>query len=142
MKLTIKQEKAAIKYVECGNMSEAYRYAYNTVNMKPETINRCAKELFDKGKITARVEALQARLLARHDITVDSLTVELEDARKLAMETNNPSAAVAAITGKAKLHGLLIERRQLEQVNSGLSDSYSDDELAAMLKERGEITEH
>jgi phage terminase small subunit len=27
-KLTIKQEKFCNKYLECGNASEAYRYAY------------------------------------------------------------------------------------------------------------------
>lgn len=41
--LTIKQEKNFCLYhVETGNASEAYRRAYNTDGMKPETINRRA----------------------------------------------------------------------------------------------------
>lgn len=54
--LTIKQEKAYLKYIECGDKSEAYRFAYNTENMKPATINRLAFELFENPKIRARVE--------------------------------------------------------------------------------------
>ena len=57
--LTAKQEKAVIKYVECGDKSEAYRHAYNTKKMKPETINRKANELLDNSKITKRMEELQ-----------------------------------------------------------------------------------
>ncbi len=40
------------------------------------------------------------------DATVDTLTDEYEDARKLAMATGQPSAAVSATTGKARIHGL------------------------------------
>ena len=133
--LTLKQDKAVRKYVECGNMSEAYRYAYNSENMKPETINRKAKFLFDQGKIRARVEMLQAEHRERHNVTVDSLTVELEDARKLAIEIQNPSAAVSATTAKAKLHGLLIEKRQLESMSKNTLnfDNVSDANLQELL---------
>lgn len=57
--LTIKQEKFCIKYVECGNASEAYRYAYDCSRMRPATINRKAIELLHNGKITARIKELQ-----------------------------------------------------------------------------------
>jgi len=57
--LTTKQEKAVIKYVECGDKLEAYRYAYNTKKMKPETINRKARKLLDNSKVTKRMEELQ-----------------------------------------------------------------------------------
>ncbi len=35
-----------------------------------------------------------------------TLTDEYEDARRLAMVTGQPGAAVAATTGKARIHGL------------------------------------
>ena len=60
--LTPKQEAFARAYVETGNASEAYRKIYNASRMKPETVNRKAKELLDNGKITARVDELRARL--------------------------------------------------------------------------------
>lgn len=62
MALTPKQEAFALAYVETGNASEAYRRAYNAVNMKPETVNRTAKELMDNPKIAARVSSLKVKL--------------------------------------------------------------------------------
>lgn len=109
MKLTAKQEAFCLAYLETGNASEAYRKAYNAKNMKPETVNRKAKELLDHGKIAARVEALQNEHRERHKITVDTLLGELEEARRAALGLANPpqtSAAVAATMGKAKLLGL------------------------------------
>lgn len=61
MKLTGKQEKFCLEYIKCGNASEAYRKAYSTKNMKPETVNRNAKALMDNNKISARIEALNKK---------------------------------------------------------------------------------
>ena len=116
IKLTPKQEKAAIKYVECGDKSKAYRHAYNTENMKPESVWRKAVELFDNVKVAAMVEELQAEHRERHNVTVDTITEELDTAYELAIDNKNPSAAVSSTLGKAKLHGLLIEKRQIETI--------------------------
>ncbi len=106
--LTPKQEAFCQAYIETGNASEAYRTAYAADKMKPESINRKAKELLDNGKIAARVAELQGEIKQRHNVTVDSLIAELEEARKAALtaETPQSSAAVAATMGKAKLVGL------------------------------------
>ncbi|MDG1314253.1 MAG: hypothetical protein P8P29_01855, partial [Flavobacteriaceae bacterium] len=48
-----------------------------------------------------------------HSITIDSLTDELEKARKTAQEAGQASAMVAATMGKAKLHGLLSDRAEI-----------------------------
>ena len=112
MALTIKQENFCRAYIETGNASEAYRQAYDAENMKPETINRKAKELLDNGKITARVDELKAVHAERHDVTVDSLTTEYEEARGVAKDTKQPSAMVSATTGKAKLHGLVTDKQE------------------------------
>lgn len=101
-----KQEKFARLFIETGNASEAYRGAYDAEGMKPETIHRKAKELMDNGKITARIEELQAEHVARHKLTVDDLLEELEAARERALERGQLSVAVSATMGKAKLLGL------------------------------------
>lgn len=62
MKLTIKQKNFCNYYLETGNASEAYRRSYSCDNMKDETVNVKASELLNNGKITARVEQLQAEL--------------------------------------------------------------------------------
>lgn len=108
MKLTIKQEAFCLVYIETGNASEAYRSAYKCERMKPETINRAAKQLLDNPKIATRIAELRAPIMERHNVTVDSLIKELEEARTAALgaEIAQSSAAVAATMGKAKLCGL------------------------------------
>jgi len=109
--LTPKQEAFACAYVETGNASEAYRRAYDVApDCKPNTDEKRACELLKNGKVTGRVEALQTEHAKRHNITVDALTAELEEARGKAMDTGQVSAAVSATMGKAKLHGLVKDK--------------------------------
>jgi phage terminase small subunit len=74
--LTIKQEKACRKFIETGDKSAAYRHAYSTKNMKPATVNRRAFDLFELGKIQARVGELRAKIAKRNDITQDRVLKE------------------------------------------------------------------
>lgn len=115
MSLTPKQEAFALAYVETGNASEAYRRAYNCApTTKTETINNKGHALLKRGEVRARVEQLQARAVERHEITVDDLIRELEEARAAALATEKPQAAamVAATLGKAKLLGLITDRQE------------------------------
>lgn len=132
--LTIKQEAFCQAYIETGNASEAYRLAYAADKMKPESINRKAKELLDNGKISAMVAELRGEIKQRHNVTVDSLLTELEEARKAALgaETPQSSAAVAATMGKAKLTGLDKQVIELKggigiNLNKSLSELFDDD---------------
>lgn len=134
MSLTQKQETFCQAYVETGNLSEAYRIAYATENMKPESVNRKAKELHDNVKITARIAELQGEIKQRHNVTVDSLIRELEEARQAALgaETPQSSAAVAATMGKAKLTGLDKQIVELHgaigiNLNKSLTELFDDD---------------
>ena len=106
--LTQKQENFCLKYLECGNASEAYRHAYDAEKMSAETIHKRASELMNNGNVTGRIEELKADHRKRHNITVDDLLDELEEARACALtcETPQSSAAVSATMGKAKLLGL------------------------------------
>jgi phage terminase small subunit len=115
MALTPKQEAFALAYVETGNASEAYRRAYNAGNMKPETVNRRAKEALKHGPIAARIKELQAATFERHEITVDDILRELEEARKMAATLDRPqvSAMVAASMGKAKILGFEVNRTEV-----------------------------
>lgn len=108
MALTIKQEAFCQAYIETGNASEAYRKSYAADKMKPEAVHVQASKLLDNPKIALRVSELQGEIKKRHNVTIDSLIVELEEARKAALtaETPQSSAAVAATMGKAKLTGL------------------------------------
>lgn len=107
-RLTLKQEAFCQAYIETGNASEAYRKAYSPKNQKPESINRIAFRLANENvKIKSRIEALRKRIEKRHNLTVDDLLDELEEARQIALKAVTPqtSAAVAGTMGKAKLLG-------------------------------------
>lgn len=126
--LTQKQDNFCKKYIELGNASEAYRQSYNASNMKPESIHRKAKEVFDNGKVAARIKQLKQEAAERNRLTVDDLVKELEEARILASTTENPqtSSMVSATMGKAKLLGLVVDK---SEVKATLADM-TDDELA------------
>ena len=105
MKLTPKQEQFVKSYIEEDNASAAYRAAYNTDNMKPETINERASRLLKEYKVSTRVAELQSEHRERHNVTVDSLTQEYEDTRAAAFTEKQYASCNTATTGKAKLHG-------------------------------------
>lgn len=104
--LTPKQENFCLAYLETGNASEAYRRAYDAENMSPATINVKACELLANDKIAVRLEELRRPIIAKAQLTVEDLLRELEEARKLAIDTESPAPAVSATMGKAKLLGL------------------------------------
>ena len=104
--LTPKQENFCQQFISTGNASEAYRRSYVCSKMKNTTINRAAHGLVENRKIEERVGELQTEGRNRHDITVASLTEQLQDAYGLAMQTGHAAAAVGATWALAKLHGL------------------------------------
>ena len=110
--LTPKQEAFALAYVETGNASEAYRRSYDvSPETKPESIWVNASKLLADAKVAQRVKQLQEEARALSLVSVGTLTQELEDARSKAMaEAKGASAAVSAVMGKAKLHGLLVDK--------------------------------
>lgn len=112
-KLTAKQEEAAIKFVECGNRSEAYRHAYDAENMSPESIKVEASRLFANPNVALTVIEIQEENRAAHKVTVESISMEYEEAREVAKSERQASAMVSASTGKAKLYGLVIDKASL-----------------------------
>ena len=118
--LTMKQEKFCQKYIELdGNASDAYRSSYNCENMKPETINRKAHALLKNGKIGARIKELQAKIEKKHEVTIDSLILELEEARKHSLKDEKGGrAATDATMAKAKLMGF-VDRHHGKPLGAG-----------------------
>lgn len=78
-KLTIKQEKFINKYLECGNASDAYRFAYDSSKMKEETVRSKACILLTKGNIRAIMEEKQDELKKKSTITKERILKELEN---------------------------------------------------------------
>ncbi len=131
MSLTIKQEKFCMVYIETGNASEAYRQAYNCENMKEATINRNAKMMIDDNKISTRVKELKSGHTKRHELTIDDLVKQLEEARQVALALENPqcSAAISATMGTAKLLGLVVDKTDIKLTNA---KELTNEQLAAI----------
>lgn len=141
LSLTPKQEKFCQLYIELGNASEAYRQSYDADSMNENTVNTKASELLKNGKITVRLKQLNEDHAKRHNITVDTLLLELEEARKMALnlkiqEKPQVSAAVSATMGKAKILGF--DKQQIEhsgtveikkQLNTLLDDLSKDEQF-------------
>ena len=127
--LTDRQEKFCQKFIETCNASEAYRYGYNASNMKPATIHKRASELLSNGAVAGRLAELRGGIQKRHNVTVDSLIAELEEARQVAIEAGAPAAMVSATMGKAKITGLdkkVIEHQGIEQLVIVTTDDGDD----------------
>lgn len=106
-KLTPKQEQFCKLYIELGNASDAYRQSYNT-NANSQSVNVRACELLKNSNVTVRIKELQSVASEKHNVTVEGLLTELEQARISALACDIPqaNAAITATMGKAKLCGL------------------------------------
>ena len=68
--------------------------------------------LLKNAKVISEIDKQRAKTAERCEISVETLTRELEADRELARTIEQPSAAVAATNAIAKLHGLLTEDRK------------------------------
>ena len=98
-------ETAAQVFIQTGNKTEAYRQAGYSTNMSDKAISTKVQRVFNNGAVLGRVAELQAEQAKLHAVTIESLTADLREDRVLAYSVKNPSAAVAAVMGMAKLHG-------------------------------------
>lgn len=105
--LTPKQEAFCLAFLETGNAAEAYRRSYDvSPDAKDGWIYVEACQLLDHPKIALRLKALKDQAERLSIFSLSAAMDEFEQARKLAQTEKNPSAMVAATTGKVKLFGL------------------------------------
>ena len=123
--LTPKQEAFAQAYLETGNASEAYRRAYDADAMKETSVHVNACKLLKNAKVALRLDQLQQRAQKRHDINIDTITEMLKADRELARKNAQSSAAVNAVMGMAKLHGLLVDKQEQTGANGGPVQTYN-----------------
>jgi len=112
--LTASEERFCVAYVETGHKIPSYRKAFEADHPDDRVIWRRVERLLTYPRILKEIERLKANIREKHDVTIESLLKELEEARKAALnaETAQASAAVAATMGKAKITGL--EKSKLE----------------------------
>jgi phage terminase small subunit len=108
--LTVKQEGFCQEVVKGSNLSDAYRAHYSTSNMKPETVNRRAKDVSDKGKIKARIQELRQPAVDETLLTHSEHLKTLEALRDGAQEYGQYGPAITAEVSRGKSAGLYVER--------------------------------
>ncbi|MGE8288679.1 MAG: terminase small subunit [Stenotrophomonas sp.] len=124
--LTPKQQRFVQEYLKDHNGTQAaIRTGYSEKTAKQQ-----GSRLLTNADVQTAVRAGQKKVARKNEVTVDSLMVELEQARKLALKEKQASAAVTATMGKGKLAGLLVEKHK----HSGAIGTYdlknlSDDDL-------------
>jgi hypothetical protein len=132
--LTPKQEKFALAVAAGVNQSDGYRQAYDAKHMQPGTVRNKAHLLMKKDSIRARVDALRAPVLAMVEYSLRDAMDESQEAFQVAKNTNSGSAMVAAVSLRAKLHGLLVERREIALTEV---QRLSDDDLDRLIALKG-----
>lgn len=111
--LTPKQERFIAVYLKEGCASTAYKDAYNTSNMKPETINRAAKQLLDNYKIATRIDELKQRNAEKLNITLDYLAERMVKAVEMAERQDNSAAYGQNLERLAKLTGNWLDKQHV-----------------------------
>jgi phage terminase small subunit len=76
---------------------------------------------------------LQRQAMTKHQITVDTLIEQLEEARLNAKECKQPASEISATMAVAKLCGLVVDRREIQEKSL---DTMNTGEVMALLRER------
>ena len=117
MSLTIKQEIFVQRLIEGYSQREAYKFAYEADNMKDETIDKRASELFSKGEIKGRYEELKNELKQQMFYTVEKANDDLnwiklkakEDIENRGIKQANANAYLNAVKQQIDLNGITIK---------------------------------
>ena len=124
-----KHEIVAQELAKGATQSEAYGAA----GYSPQRSN--AARLIANDSIVSRVAELQGNVAERTEVTIEGLIREADELQRLAKNAGQYSAANAALTSKAKLAGLWIERS--DNVNHYKRDAtdWSRDELVTIIND-------
>ena len=106
--LTPKQTRFCEEYVVDHNATQAAIRAGYSVNSAKEQGYR----LLTKDHVQKRVTELHGTHSEQLETTIEGLTLGLREAGKLAHGQGQAGAAVQAVMGEAKLHGLLVDKHE------------------------------
>jgi hypothetical protein len=105
--------------------SEAYELAGYKPSRSNASVLRAKQNVSDR--LSEILQQSERKIVQQIEYTRDSILAELEEARQMAIELKNPSAAWQAAMAKAKILGLIIDRREVGDV--GRFDGFTDEQL-------------
>lgn len=136
-KLTRKQENFYSAYLKCRNPMIAYRQAYDAKGMSDAACAVEGNKLLKHPIIAQRLARATEKAVERAALTVESVIAELEEARQMAIQKENPSAMAQASMGKAKVGGLIVERAEVKNVDE--FERMSTDELREYVSQEPDV---
>ena len=122
-------ERFVQEYVANGrNGQDAYMAAFP--KCRKSAARAAASRLLTNAEVKSRIAEMLGRSAERSEVTLDNLIKEAADIQRAAMDANSYAAAISALTAKAKLCGLWVERTQGENtnVNYAVSDQPPSEE--------------
>ena len=107
--------------------SEAYEMAGYKPSRSNASVLRAKQNVSDR--LNEILQQSERKVVQKIEYTRDNILAELEEARQMALELKNPSAAWASAMAKARILGLIIDRREVGEV--GAFDALTDEELVS-----------
>lgn len=124
-------------YIAEGNATKAYRMVYaQSDDTKSATCVRGGKQMLKNYRIRAHIERLREMNRKRLGITINTITEQLLHAYDMAVDQQNTGSMIRASTDLAKLHGLVVEKREVTVTNL---DRLTEAELAAVAHDQDEL---
>jgi hypothetical protein len=140
--LTQKQEDFCQAIVSGLSQAAAYRQAYSAENMRPAVVQNKASLLMRHGEVGVRIAELRRPIVEKLRYSVEQAMAEADQALCIAREKENAAAMIGAVTLRAKLHGLLVEKREVTVTQVQQLDDASLDALIALkMAEAGLVPE-
>jgi hypothetical protein len=124
------------KFAQLLAEGKSAREAYSLSGYRDNRHNAARLKSFET--IRARVFEIQQASAAGAKITLEGLLDELEHARQRADSLGQLSASVRAISEKARLAGLVVERQEIEVVSAEPEPQTANEVLANILERVGE----
>ena len=131
--MTPKQQAFVREYAIDRNATQAATRA----GYSAKTAEQLGYQLLQKPSVIEAIGAQEARHREQCDITVEAITIMLQEDRLKAHEYGHAGAAVSASMGLAKLHGLLVDKVDAKLNNK--YDGMSDEDLLKRFKQLAAI---
>lgn len=133
--LTEQQEIFCHEIIKGKSQFAAYQVAYPvSIRWNRALTDSKASLLMDHEKIKARIERLRAPIIRKTLYTALEAHEEAGKAFEGAMGTQQYGAAVAAVTLRAKLHGLITEKREVKVTKLDDYDASDKTQMLEMLQ--------
>lgn len=94
--------------------------------------------LQENARVKARIIEITRSIAVKTRVTVESITTQLDEDRALAVRVDQPGAAIQATVAKAKLHGLLIDRKESGAPGDFAAAQTPEQVIAKVREELGE----